>query len=975
MPKDQLLLELVAKFPQGSVKEFAKYAASIEKIKKATERFGKNQLKVLSSINSHNKRLIAQEKTKQLELEKQLVTRKAHIRAKEKALSITKSQVIAEQKLASAAARTARNSVVTSGGGGGNRTRGGGRFNSARRFNGVSDVGFAGLGIGYAFSSLIQPAAELEKILDRIQSNRSEFQSDSTFQNRLLKNIRSRTINTDQGVSTIAPEEFAAGFLKIVKDGISVSRELTETMKNSNSIAAQQIGSTEKFNLRLSEITSNIARAAGEPEAFGEVADVIGELVPKNITDLNQLEKTFESLSVLERVAVGTLSNTRFDVGNLTKAIRNTIGTQQFTSLPIQEILKLMTAVDRVAPTGRSSGTSVRRFFQEIAPKDKKDFDILRIAGINSEEFIKKISTISKASEAISLVEDLQSRLESATGNKTKAASLITQFVGTEADKAFRGMLEIGTDSFREMERRIDEVNIGERIKLAESNLSSTLTKAANSFKFLSGVVFTEGGLGADITSFFQFFVDKFQQLGNFLSSNPAVAKLVTSVLKFIAVLLPLITLMNGIAFVIGGMTGTLATAIGLFSGLFLVINELTMGTPMLILTGVISTISSIVQLLAFSYDSFKRLTESMGLAGQAIEFMIGSFIALRIASLLTGSSFINKLFGGFFPSGGGGGRGGGLGANNNRSRSSRFNAANNNLASSSLTPPIIFAGDNRLFSRERRQLIGYRKVLSGIGNSVPSGTIGAVGGAISAGALFGDSLLGTLFGVLAGGLVEQFIVQFGGIGKVIKNVIRFVRPLIVGLAMLASVISLPVTAIIAAAAGVTAVVAGLVAANRNFENSSSPMSVDQKITERSLRIANIFRDRTDTASLNSFGASSRDSALNNTFEKFLKTGEITGVLKRAFDNDLAGGPFAGKSKISIEESKAILISLNDVLKEMKGQFTGRVRIGTNDEGIAMFADTNPMNDLSGETSQSTINLKVLGILEELESRTRGLDP
>lgn len=549
-----------------------------------------------------------------------------------KELDIEK-RITAEKKLQNTyEMRSLRTSGVGSSGGVGN----GRRFPPASRFNGLSDIGFAGLGVGYAFSSFVKPSAELEKTLDRIESNRNEFMENPNFQRDLLAEVRKFTVNdrVSGRSSPIRQSEFAEGYLKIVKDGIGISKELTEQLKDSNLQAAQQIGTTKKFIGRLSEITSNIARAAGEPESFGDIADIIGELVPKNIVDLEGkkgLIQTNTSLNNFERVVVGALANTRFDVGNLTKAIRNTIGTTSFTDLPIDEIFKLMVAVDRVAPTGRSSGTSVRRFFQELLPRNAKDFKILQTAGIDPERFSRKVSGLNRASDVIKLVTNLEKRLLGVTGDKAKTASLIRDYLGTEADKAFRGMVETGIKGFEEAERKIDEIDVGSKIKKAEDNLINSLAGLRNAFENFTTSLGFEGGLNVSLTNFFDTIGAGFNRLSDMIQDNPVIGQLIVMLLKVIAVMAPLVVILNGLEFVVSRMAKSFAFAASKYVGMFVIINELMSGLPVYIITQALKFLSYMINGIFDLVQILDDALSKLGPIGQFIKFFVGSLLTLLL--------------------------------------------------------------------------------------------------------------------------------------------------------------------------------------------------------------------------------------------------------------------------------------------------------------------------------------------------------
>ena len=529
------------------------------------------------------------------------------------------------------------------------RGTGVGGFASAGRFNGLSDIGFAGLGVGLAFNALIKPAAELEKTIDIIKANRTEFENDPDFQSRILASIRQFTVDdkTVGRASPISQAEFAEGFLKIVKDGIGISPELQKSIENNESLTENQraIGTTENFIGKLAQITSNIARAAGEPESFTELADIIGELVPKNITSQEQLFKTAESLSKFEKVVVGTLSNTRFDVGNLTKAIRNTIGVQDVTSLPIDEIFRLMTALDRVAPTGRSSGTSGRRFFQELVPTSKTDFDILKFAGIDPKIFKKQVSNLKTGQEVVDFVEKFKKKLEEVSGSRADAASLATRFFGTEADKAFRGISGVGKNSFAESQRKIDEINIGDRIRLIEGNLINAIEGFKNDFTNLTTTLGIEGGLLKDLTEFFDTIAVGMRNIALSIRENPAMSQLIVTFVKLGAVILPLIILINGFAFVLEKVKGTLALTVGRYAALALLVNHLTQGIPLDLLVLAFNTFAEIFDAAAEGVQWLDQFVDSLGKVGEVIKLVIGTILGAVLSrkllrSLTAGLSF-----------------------------------------------------------------------------------------------------------------------------------------------------------------------------------------------------------------------------------------------------------------------------------------------------------------------------------------------
>lgn len=552
---------------------------------------------------------------------------------------LTASRQQAKANAAAAAASSSMANAVNGGrtgggsGGGSNNNQKARNAGGAGRFNGLSDFGFAGLGVGYALSSILGPTAELESIIDRISGARREFRGQE-IQDRIYNSVRQSTLGDSESgrPSPVSSVEFAESFLKIVKDGIGVVDTLTEEINarlasgkitKAKADSLKSIDSSFELIEQLTNSAANIARAVGEPDKTSEIADVIGEIIPKTVTNFEELEETERLLQNFERTVVGTLFSTRFDVGNLTKALRNTIGTDSFTDLPVDEVLKLFTALDRVAPTGRSVGTSLRRLVQELSPSSKLDNQIIASAGYKDvATFQKKVSGLKTAREFINLLTDFHTRLEKA--NPDFAASYGKRFFGSEGDKAFRGIIKSGLASFNELEERIANIDVGESIAVVETNFKAALAGFSNSFRSLMNTIGFTGGLLNSLTATFDSIGMSVKQLAIFSEANPMLAKFLAGMIKFVAIFFPLTVLLLGLSFVFSKVATSIGTLYALIAGFVMILNQLTGGFlglafDWLIFSPIIWALKKFVQTIEW----VGGILDSMSLAGDIIQIVL----------------------------------------------------------------------------------------------------------------------------------------------------------------------------------------------------------------------------------------------------------------------------------------------------------------------------------------------------------------
>ena len=447
---------------------------------------------------------------------------------------------------------------------------------------GANDTALVGLGIGFAATATLRPIVDLESnIINTIITADASITNIANKAERMAKIEKEEkkllgTIRNLSARSTITQAQLSEGVLQLAKDGLRVIGTITSNdvldkfktldpskLKSTEEDMKKYLNGVEKFTTSdfitgVARVASDVARGVGEPEKFGDIANFLGDTLLKNINNVDEAIETLDLLASksLQKNLVGVVKNSRFDIGQIASAVRNTIGVQQrVKGLDVGEVAQLVAVFDRIGPSANRIGTSLRRFTQELGNMNGSGIKSLRAANINISEqkqFLKDISGATNPTEFIEGVADLFDKVRKK--GKTELNQFTLAFLGTEGERPgieIAGDPEKVKNQIRNLSKAIKFLNIDNIVEAMENNLKGASLRLRVSFQDFIGVLGNEGRMLENLQLNFDAISMFITGVARTLQNNPIAAQTISSLLKASFVAISFSVAIGGLSYVL----------------------------------------------------------------------------------------------------------------------------------------------------------------------------------------------------------------------------------------------------------------------------------------------------------------------------------------------------------------------------------------------------------------------------------------